>query len=134
MKYFVVNVSGYEEYSPEWFSTDYDYWTNENFEAAVRCAVEEALPKLLEIQGYICGHEVLDAIVPLLQENGLKRLKPNLEISLKGECIYRDSECKYNDERPEVFSDNVWSEVLKHNAEVTQGLYDDDELDSETED
>ena len=134
MKYFVVNVSGFETYDPEWFFAD-DSWSNDDFKNALSESVEEALPKLLKGEGYICGHDVQEKIVPILEKRELKRLKPDLEVSLMGECIYRANESEFCNERPDVFSDDVWDKILKHNKMVDRKLYEDDSsFDAETED
>ena len=113
MSYYVVNVSGYETYEPIWFESD---CSKIQFKKVVRECSEVALNKLMRKRrkDQIGGHDVLEVLVPLLEEKGFKKIVPDLEISLNGECYY--SKGCY--EKPAIFSRKMWKQVVEFNQKI----------------
>ena len=116
MAYYVVNVSGYDEYNPTWFKVD--NCSKTKFKKIVRECIEIAIDKIMikTKNCFIGGEEVLDAIIPMLEKIGINRIVPDLEISLKGACYYYRGRW----EKPQVFSRNAWKKVLNHNERVEE--------------
>lgn len=116
--YYVVNVAGYETYSPHWFNCN---CSKEEFEKIVSESIDKAVDELVENEsdGYICGMNLMDHLLPILEKNGFKEIKIDHEISIGGECLYRE---KYDGQ--EIFLDKTWKKILKQNAKIHKDSHD----------
>jgi len=119
MSIYEINVKGYDCYIPVWFEKD---CTKEEFEVSIKESIHECLPDIFKENTYISGRELLDAIVVAMEKKGFKKMKPDMEISLHGECLYSDysdhgnlSDCS---EKPEAIFEKDWKAILKHNKEI----------------
>ena len=120
MSLYVLSLSGYEDYSPSWFEADI---TPRQFKSTVRKAMKEALPIILRRDFYIEGYEIMKAVTKILCKNyGFKVVRPKKEITFYGGCIYRN-----NDNKPEIFPDEIWQPILDHNKEVNNRVYEDED-------
>jgi len=115
MNKFVLNVSGFECYTPVWFEKD---CTKEDFETAVRECIHDSLPEIIEKDEYIAGHDLLDVVQVMLENKGFKIIQPVLEISLYGECFYRDIS-----DKPDSISPSDWLKILEHNKRIHDKTY-----------
>lgn len=121
MSLFVISVSGYEEYRPIWFRKE--FCLTAEFTEFVHKAVIQAVKKLdkREPRDYIRGNDILDVIVPLMKKMGFEVVRPELEIDLRGECLYGDKE----EDRPDIIDAETWDLIVEHNKKVHNYLYDD---------
>jgi len=120
-KHYVISVTGYEDYRPVWFMDSGE--DEKDFEETVQAAMAAVLPELISLDnhGYICGYDLQDAIVPEIEKNGFIVVKPEVEIDLRGECLYREGEFK----KPDLMSNEDWHKILNHNDEIDKEVYED---------
>ena len=125
MALFALCVSGYEEYRPIWFRKD---CTVDEFKKCSEEAISRAVRNIAKASsfedksfGYIDGNKILDAIIPLMKEIGFELVRPEIEIDLRGECLYRDKK----DGKPEIIDDETWKLIIKNNAAVHKELHKD---------
>jgi hypothetical protein len=116
--YYVVNVAGYETYSPHWFNCN---CSKEEFEKIVSESIDKAVDELVENESdsSICGMNLMDHLLPILEKNGFKEIKIDHEISIGGECLYRE---KYDGQ--EIFLDKTWKKILNQNAKIHKDSHD----------
>lgn len=119
MNKFALNVSGYETYNPIWFEKD---CSKEDFELAVKEAIHECLPAIIKEDTFIDGDDLLRKSSMVLESKGFKIIKPEMEISLGGECYYNYSS-HTEDERPDAIFDDDWSAILENNKRVKMEMH-----------
>lgn len=61
----------------------------------------------------INGRDLQQDIIPLLESKGFKVVKPDIEISLSGECFYQKEDEPYN--VPEAIFEEDWKKIIEHN-------------------
>jgi hypothetical protein len=117
--YYVVNVAGYETYSPHWFNCN---CSKEEFEKIVSESIDKAVDELVEKEpdGFISGYNLMDHLLPILDEQGFQEIKIDHEISIGGECLYRE---KYDGQ--EIFLDKTWKKILEQNAKIHKDMHND---------
>lgn len=121
INYYVLNISGYEEYYPIWFVSNK---SKQEFKKTIIDAIDENLSLLLKNNNYIDGHDLLEAIKPTMIKKGFKIILPDLEISLKGSCLYRvHKNTDTKAERPEAISDMAWDKILTHNEAIREFIH-----------
>ena len=112
MALYVINVCGYETYEPVWFETDY---SKTKFKRTVRECIDVVVRRRMQKgDGFINGHNVLDDLVPVLETIGFRKVVPDLEISLNGECYYQ----KGRHAKPQIFSRETWKQVVEYNQKL----------------
>ena len=116
--YYVVNVAGYETYSPHWFNCN---CSKEEFEKIVSESIDRAVDELAEKEpdDFISGYNLMDHLLPILDKQGFQEIKIDHEISIGGECLYRE---KYDGQ--EIFLDKTWKKILKQNAKIHKDSHD----------
>ena len=123
MSIYVLSLSDWEDYKPYWFDCD---CSKEEFGKAVEGAIDFAIHFLVDIKkedGFIDGYDLLDVVVPRLQEfNGYKLISPDHEVRIHGMCYYRDDKHDRED-KPNVFSNEAWDKVVQHNEKITEEMY-----------
>jgi len=116
---YLVSVCGYEEYSPVYFRCD---CTKEEFNAEVSKAISQAVEELKNDDNFISGHELQDAIVPILAKK-FEHVQMDHEVLLYGECYYNDRYSEY--EKPQTITDDAWNKILEHNDKIHDELHKD---------
>jgi hypothetical protein len=121
--YYNVNVSGYETYQPHWFKCDCG---KEEFERIVRESLDKAVDKFIkkESDNFVDGSDLMKYLLPILEKQGFLEIKCDHEISIGGECIYRN----YDRKEAEIFTDIAWRKILRHNAKINKDMRDDDSI------
>lgn len=121
MALFSICVSGWEEYYPIWFSKDCSV---DEFRETVKKYVVDSCKSLCKGDNFIEGHKLIEKLIPMMKKNGFVVIKPELEIDLKGECIYdnfeSEPECR---DKPNIMDDETWKMVVKHNDKVREELH-----------
>ena len=131
-----MSVNGYESYHPVWFKSDK---SKEEFEAAVKYVsqvmIEQKLrdPEASFISSYhITGSDYDNETVMLLKNLmlslGFELIESEHEVRLLGDNILSKYDRK---DRPEMFSDEFWDRILKHNDNIRHQIYKEDENESE---
>jgi len=128
--YYVMSIVGFECYSPIWFKSEL---SKEEFEKACKVAAEKVILKAMDDPdtGYIDGHLIIGEWNPkhkkllryCMAELGFEMIEPTFEYSFIGECLYTKRDRK---EKPDMFSDELWDKILKHNQKIRDGLYKDE--------
>ena len=122
--YYVINTAGYECYEPYWFCCN---CSQEEFKTEVLLATDKAVELLLKSDNYINGRDLLMAIIDVLSQKGFNYIRPDLEISVKGECYYNHSDdVPRVDERPDIISNDAWNKILGHNKKIHNEMYPDE--------
>jgi hypothetical protein len=80
--------------------------------------VDELVEK--EDTGFISGHYIMEHLLPILAKEGFEEIKIDHEISIGGECLYRE---KYDGQ--EIFADKTWKKILRQNAKIHKDMHDD---------
>jgi hypothetical protein len=130
MGLFAICVSGWEEYRPIWFSGSCSV---DNFKYYAKKAIDKIVRELDTDKdwGYIDGNSIMDKLVPVMGSFGFARVVPEIEIDIKGECLYQEREVEGEDRKPEIFDDETWKIIIEHNEKVHKNLYDEPERPNE---
>jgi len=108
--YYVIFVSGWEEYYPVWFKCDLP---QEKFEEQYKIALNKAIDKLCDTNdSYIDGHDLINEIIPYLESVNIKVFKCNKEYGLGGSIFYDNRSVE---DKPDLISDEYWDKIVKHN-------------------
>lgn len=121
MKFYVLSISGWEEYSPRWFASEK---SARAFKIATRLAIRNifAALKKEKFDGYLSGYSFLDRIVPEMEQLGFHKVAIEAEIDLQGACLYRKEK---HSKRPSIFPADIWRAIIAHNDQVHKELYKD---------
>jgi len=118
--YYVLNVSGYECYSPVWFKSAK---SKANFKQTVKDSIHECVPSMLKKKHgcYISGYSLLESVIPFIEAKGFEKITPHLELSLEGECLYHQDKCN---RRPVIIPKEEWKLIIAHNKIIDNMTYD----------
>ncbi len=127
-----MSIVGFECYCPVWFKSEL---SKKEFEKACKIAAEKVILKAMDDpdMGYIDGHIIVGSWNPkhkiilkkCMAKLGFEMIEPAFEYSFLGECLYskRDRE-----EKPDMFSNELWDKILQHNQKVRDEVYKDEPL------
>lgn len=116
---------GWDEYSPRFFIRKRG--SQADFKKTVKKVIKQTLPKLyVEKDMFIDGYDLMELMLPLMEENGFKRIFPAETVTLLGGCLYRD-----DIDRPDIFTNKQWKDIIAHNKGVDGMLFSDDKAEGE---
>jgi hypothetical protein len=118
MKYYVLSLNDWEDYSPHWFACN---CSKADFRKAVRETMAKAVSKLAlkKNERFINGYDLLEKVIPLLEKKGFKLLKPDYELQFYGMCFYSKSK---EERRPTVIPLEAWKKILAHNDRIDKEM------------
>jgi len=111
---FELNVTGWTSYVPYFFEKA---CYKKDFEKAVQEAIKSKLSSITKEGRYISGHSLLEAVAPALEEQGFRRVRPDYEIGLDGDCIY----CGEG-KRPKIIDKETWDRIVSYNTKMQKRL------------
>lgn len=119
MAHYVVSINGWETYTPYWFETDI---SESKFIEILQDCMREAVAILdKKDKSYRTGSSLMGKVIPLMAMNGLKLLRPDVELDVGGESYYKEP--NNYEKRPEVIPDDVWKKLVRHNEDVHLKMY-----------